>query len=151
MQPSPTKSVRFEKDKAPLKGVLKKFEVVIPVWVKHHIYKFHFVFDTSSTANLFHLIQPVVAGTMMMMMYFLSAYNYSFIKSICNRCCRFNPSTQGRRVSTSNEKSKQLEHDDDEHDLWSAFEDDTTVTPKKGYSFINMLHFVDPTFYFQIF
>lgn len=36
MMPSPTKSVRFQKDisSAPLKGVLKKPEVVIPMWVE---------------------------------------------------------------------------------------------------------------------
>ena len=65
MLPSPTKSVRFQNRvaSAPLKGILKKPEVVIPVWVAFEISLAASNTDLGLIANLSHLLTKV--GMMM--------------------------------------------------------------------------------------
>lgn len=84
MLPSPTKSVRFQNRvaSAPLKGVLKKAEVVIPVWVAFGISLAASNTDLGLIANPSHLSTKVG-----MMMCLLSMFSPSIAFVLTDDMC----------------------------------------------------------------
>jgi len=120
MMPSPSKSVRFHKDSlpVPLKGVLKKPEVVIPVWVGLVSFFVWCWVVVWVTANLRFPSLCTKAG-MKKKTHFLGTWlSRSSLKIIFYNTCHSTPTPSPKKASTSIDKE-----DDDEADLWSNFKE----------------------------